>query len=211
MNKKKRTLLKTSIVIIWVLLLAGLFKRDVFITSVTADQQQLLNRADREEYQGIYFKKSKIGYVVNKYTTGENNTVQIDQEAKMRINVSDMEHQIDLRLRAVLLSDYTLSKFSFSFDSPFYRMSADGGVEGKAVVFTLTTGNNTITNSIPVDQAPMLPTARRGYLLKDNLEQGDKVKIPSFDPVSLTAKSTVVEYKGRDRVLINGRVHNLHK
>jgi hypothetical protein len=66
-------------------------------------------------------------------------------------------------------------------------------------------------NSIPVDQPPMLPTARRAYLLKENLQEGDKVKIPSFDPISLTAKSTVIEYKGRDRILINGRVHNLHK
>ncbi|WP_163337661.1 transglutaminase family protein [Desulfopila sp. IMCC35008] len=211
MNKKIPTILKTAVVVVWVLLLVGLFKRDVFITSVTADQQQLLNRADREEYQGIYFKDAKIGYVVNNYTIGEENTVRIDQKAKMRINVSNMEHLIDLRLQAVLLADSTLRTFSFSFDSPFYRMSAEGEVVEGAVVFELTTGSNTIRNSIPVEQPPMLPTARRGYLLTDTLNEGDKVKIPSFDPVSLTAKSTVIEYKGRDRVLINGRVNNLHK
>ena len=35
--------------------------------------------------------------------------------------------------------------------------------------------------------------------------------MPWFDPVSLTAKESVVEYWGRDRVQINGRVYNLHK
>lgn len=211
MGVNRTTVIKAGIVVVWLILMAGLMKRDVFITSVTTEQQKIMDLADREEYQGIYFKDAKIGYVVNKYSVTDDNRLQVDQRATMRINVSNVDHQIDLKLFAELHSDYSLDSFQFSFDSPFYQMSAQGQVKERAVVFTLTTGSNTIENSLVVERAPMLPTARRAYLLREDLKEGDKMKIPSFDPVSLTAREAVVTYKGRVRELINGRVHNLHK
>ncbi len=51
---------------------------------------------------------------------------------------------------------------------------------------------------------------QRGYLLKQDLQPGEKIKIAYFDPLSLTGKDTVVVYKGREKTLIKGRIQVLH-
>lgn len=202
---------RSTVILLWLVFLGLLIQREFFVTAVTPGEQQLLEQAAREEYQGVYFRDQKIGYVVNQYQPGEGETIRIDQKAHMNLNVAETIHTIDLHLQAVLHTDSTLESFTFEFESPFYRMSASGAVNGKRVDFTLTTGSNTITDSLSVTGPPIVPTARRGYLLKEGLTQGDRLKVPWFDPVSLTAKDSVVEYWGRDRVQIGGRVHNLHK
>lgn len=202
---------KIMVFIIWVVLVGLLARRDVFITSVSVDEQMVLDRAASEEYQGVYFRDDKIGYVISRFSPGEPGRYTINQEARMDLKIGETSHRIDLLLDAVLGKDNTLQTFSFRFDSPFYQMSADGHTEGSAVLFTLTTGNSTIENRLELDEPPMLPTARRHYLLRQGLTEGEKIRIPWFDPVSLTAKSSVVEYRGKDRLLIHGRVHNLHK
>jgi len=202
---------RSTIIVVWLVLVGLLVQREFFITTVTPGEQQMLEQAAREEYQGIYFRDQKIGYVINQYQPGDQQTMRLDQKAHMNLNVAGTVHTIDLNLQAVLHADSTLQSFTFTFESPFYRMSASGAVHGKRVDFTLTTGSNTITDSLAVTGPPIVPTARRGYLLHDKLTKGDRLKVPWFDPVSLTAKESVVEYWGRDRVQINGRVYNLHK
>jgi hypothetical protein len=103
-----------------------------------------------------------------------------------------------------------LKDFVFHFTSPFYKMNAEGKVEGQVVRFSLTTGKETITDSIRLNKEPFLSTNRRSYLLKQGLQPGDKLKIPYFDPVSLSGKDTVMEYKGKKKILVNKRIFSLH-
>jgi hypothetical protein len=84
-------------------------------------------------------------------------------------------------------------------------------VEGTRVDFTLNTGKEELKDSIQLSQPPYLSTNQRGYLLTQNLEKGDKVRLPYFDPLSLTGKDAVVEYLGYDKLVINGRIQRLHR
>ncbi len=207
----KTSLLKIIVTVCWCMLFVLLLRRDLFISTVVPGEVALRQQAEREEYQGVYFRQQKIGYVINHYIPGEGNSLRVDQKAHMNLNVAETVHQIDLHLEAELLADNTLESFTFSFESPFYQMSAKGHVEGSRVLFTLTTGSNTIEDSLDLGVAPIVPTVRRAYLLQSGLEVGDKVKIPWFDPVSLTAKNSVIEYFGKEKLQINGRVNSLHK
>ncbi len=56
------TRLKLTIVICWGVLFALLLKRDVFIDTISIKEHQLLQQAESEEYQSIYFKNDKIGH-----------------------------------------------------------------------------------------------------------------------------------------------------
>ncbi len=207
----RNTSFKIAISAIWVTLLILLIDRDVLIKEVNPLQTQILLQAEQEEYQGIYFRNSKIGYVINRYTPQENNTLKLEQKAHMNLNVGEMIHQVTLNLQATLGAANQLKTFSFDFASPYYAMQAQGYTEENTIHFTLTTGNNTVQNSIIADGPPMVPTARRGYLLHPVPEIGAKQKIPLFDPVTLTSKNSTVEYRGKERVHIHGRVHYLHR
>ena len=204
-------LVKASLFIIWFLLLGLLLHRDFFVRTLDTREVMALERDRRVEYQSIYFKDDKIGYVENQFLPQDDQTLRIKQQAKMQLMISGQNHPVELDLDALLGSQSDLISFEFSFTSPFYRMRADGTVNGETVTFELDTGNNVVRDQVVLEGPPRLSTSRRSYLLSQDIGEGEKLKIPWFDPFSLTGKESVIEYKGKEKVLINDRVYNLHR
>lgn len=204
-------LVKASLFIIWFLLLGLLLHRDFFVRTLDTREVMALERDRRVEYQSIYFKDDKIGYVENQFLPQDDQTLRIKQQARMQLMISGQNHPVELDLDALLGSQSDLISFEFSFTSPFYRMRADGTVNGETVTFELDTGNNVIRDQVVLEGPPRLSTSRRSYLLSQDIGEGEKLKIPWFDPFSLTGKESVIEYKGKEKVLINDRVYNLHR
>ncbi len=77
-------------------------------------------------------------------------------------------------------------------------MKANGTVNGNSVTYTLETGTNVIHDTHTFDNQPLLATSRRGYLLSEGIQEGEKKKIVWFDPFSLTGRESVIEYRGKD-------------
>lgn len=188
-----------------------LLQRDFFVRELDTHEALALERDKRIEYQSIYFKDEKIGYVENHFIPEEDDTLRIKQKAVMNLAISGQTHPVELDLDARLGRENNLTAFTFSFSSPFYQMQAEGTVSGNDVSFTLNTGNSEIEDRITLAGPPRLSTSRRSYLLSQDIEEGEKVKIPWFDPFSLSGKESVIEYRGREKILINDRVYNLHR
>lgn len=205
------TWFRVTVILIWCILFLLLLKRDFLIDTVDQTELQTITLAKSEEFQSIFFKNSKIGYVSNTFSPGPNDDWLIEQEAQMNLNVAQAVHSIHLRMNATLSNNNYLKEFTFSFTSPFYQMNAKGVVSGNTVRYTLSTGINTINDTLTFNSPPLLATSRRAYLLTQSLRPGEKRKIPWFDPLSLTGKESVIEYKGKESVLINNRVQKLHK
>ncbi|OGR19336.1 MAG: hypothetical protein A2X81_03650 [Desulfobacterales bacterium GWB2_56_26] len=202
--------LKLLIVTCWITLFILLLRRDVFIATIDPKELETIKQAESEEYQSIFFKNAKIGYVVNRYLPGPDDDRLLTQDARMNLNIAGVVQTIELKLKATLSVTNSLKNFDFSFHSPFYRMHAVGTVTGNRVDYRLTTGTNTIRDSLTFSTPPLLATSRRAYLLAESIKEGEKRRIPWFDPVSLTGKESVLEYKGKESVLINGRMQKLH-
>lgn len=201
--------IKLLIFLSWVLLIGLLLKRDVFIATVNLQENEIIRQAESEEYQGIYFRENKIGFVVTRYTPLADKQL-VEQEAIMRLNIAQAVQTISLRLQATVSAGNYLQDFQFSFQSPFYQMQARGTVTGNSVTYQLDTGTQSIRDTLNFATPPQLATSRRPYLLGQNMRTGDKRRIPWFDPLSLTSKESVLEYRGLESVLINGRVQKLH-
>ena len=210
LTRYRAAIFKGGVFIAWLLLFCLLLQRDYFIQPLASREAAALERDARTEYQGIYFKNSKIGYVETQYMP-DGEAVQIEQQAFMRLNISGDSHPVNLKLTAILNNDNTLRQFDFNFSSLFYKMKAHGAVEGNRVTFSLDTGNNTINDQLNLPSPPLLSTSRRHYLLHDGIKAGDKTRIPWFDPVSLSSKSSTIEYRGKEQVLIHDRVYHLHR
>jgi hypothetical protein len=202
--------MKILIFVSWAILFSLLLKRDIFIGTVNLQETEILRQAESEEYQGIYFRESKIGYVISHYKVGLDKKQSIEQEAVMNLNIAQAVQTITLNLKATLFAGHYLQDFEFSFQSPFYRMQASGTVDGNSVKYLLDTGTNTIRDTLTFPTPPLLATSRRAYLLNEGIQTGEKKRIPWFDPLSLTSKESVLEYRGQESVLINGRVQKLH-
>ena len=196
--------------IIWVLLFAALLKRDYFIKSIDVREEQIIRRGREESFAGIYFQNERIGFVKNRLTESGTDAYVLNQDAFLYLNILNESHPVDMRIRATLSRDMLLRDFVFHFTSPFYKMDAQGKVDGREVHFSLTTGKEKISDIIRLEKQPFLSTSNRFYLLKQHLQPGEKFKVPYFDPISLSGKNTVMEYKGQEKILVNKRVYTLH-
>ncbi len=87
----------------------------VFISQLDLRKDIVLEKADREVYQGIYFKNKKIGYVKSQFTLEDNGTLAVDQQADMRLNIANTTHPIKLDLQAKVDTIGQLQTFTFSF------------------------------------------------------------------------------------------------
>lgn len=211
MNTRNKNLLRLGLLLLWVVLFGLLLRRDYFIRSLETHEAQVIKKGREESFAGVYFRDGRIGYVKNRQVPEASGGSHLSQEAYLRLNILEQVHPVHLLVEADLAGDGRLRNFDFQLTSPFYTMRARGKVEGTRVDFTLNTGKEEINDSITLAQAPYLSTNRRGYLLTQNLKSGDKVRLPYFDPLSLTGKDTVIEYLGYDKQLINGRVYRLHQ
>ena len=205
-----RNSLRILFIIIWIILFGALLKRDYFIKSLDVREEQVVRRAREESFAGIYFQNERIGYVKNRLTESGPDEYALSQDAFLYLNILNESHPVDLRVKATLNSKMQLKDFIFHFSSPFYEMDAQGEVVDTEVRFTLTTGKEKITDRVRLQNKPFLSTNRRYYLLKQGLEPGEKFKVPYFDPISLSGKDTIMEYRGRQKKLIRKRVYNLH-
>ncbi|MDX1777034.1 MAG: transglutaminase-like domain-containing protein, partial [Desulfobulbales bacterium] len=163
-----------------------------------------------QSFAGIYFQNERIGFVKNRLTESGPETFDLYQDARLSLNILNETHMVDMSIKATLSNEMLLRDFTFQLTSPFYKMDAEGRVQGRDVHFSLKTGKETISDTIRLEKPPYLSTNNRSYLLKQGLQPGDRLKIPYFDPVSLTGKDTVMEYKGRQKILVKKRVYNLH-
>lgn len=204
------TLARIAILALWVLLFAALLQRDYFVKSLELRESAALRRDRQEDFLGIHFRGERIGYVHNRYLPGENDGMRLEQSALMHLNILEQTYPVRLELTATLTSGLELEDFDFSLHSPFYRMQAQGRVEGTLVRYRITTGGFSRDETLRLAERPFLSINQRGYLLGQGLAPGEKIRVPYFDPVTLTGKESLVEYRGVVKELIKGRIHTLH-
>ena len=205
-----RNTFRIALLIIWVILLGALLKRDYFIKSIDIHEAQIIKRGREESFAGIYFQNERIGYVKNRLVESGLDAYILYEDAFLYLNILNESHPVDMSIKATLSRNMLLRDFVFHFTSPFYKMDAVGKVAGREVNFSLTTGKETISDTVLLAKQPFLSSNRRFYLLEQDLQPGDKLKIPYFDPISLSGKDTVMEYNGKEKILINNRIYSLH-
>lgn len=202
-------LVKILILLVWAVLFGALLHREYSVRTVDVREELVLRKAEEESFYGVYFRGDRIGYVKNSLTpSGQGLTLR--EHAFLNLNVLGERHPVRMDVSALLGDDFLLRSFDFSLASPFYAMSARGNVEGNLVRFTLSTGKEQVADSIRLNGPPYISTQRRAYLLSQELKEGERISVPFFDPVSLSGKATVFEYRGVRKELVKGRIRTLH-
>ncbi|GAB4346965.1 MAG: transglutaminase-like domain-containing protein [Desulfobulbaceae bacterium] len=193
----------------WIILLVLLFTRDYFIPGIGERETILLEKARQERFYGVWFERRRIGYVAEVLRPAGDGFL-LEQEARILLNVLNTTQPVEMQVKARLSPALVLRDFDFRFRSPFYTMSANGRAEGNKVFFTLDTGQATINDSISLSGPPLLAANDRSFLLRELKEPGQKIRVPSFDPVSLSGRDSIITYHGREKLLVRRRLKVLH-
>lgn len=192
------------------MLVAVLFTRNMFIPDIASREFALIEQARQERFFGIWFQDRRIGYV-SEVLAPSGDGYTLDQEAHLLLNVLETTQPIDMHVQAALTGEYLLKNFTFTFTSPFHAMSARGVVVDNRVEFTLDTGRSTIKDAVTLSGPPLLAVNDRGYLLEQLRKEGQKIKVPSFDPVTLNGRESIVTYHGEEKLVVRGKLRNLHR
>ena len=202
--------LRLAIILIWGCLISLLVARNVFIPELDTDVTTALAKAREESFYGVWFQDKRIGYVENRIREAGKGVFSLDQRAHLRLNILNQTQQIEMHLKANLDKGQRVQDFTFSFRSPFYSMEARGTVEGRTISLVTDTGGTKRKETIVLREAPFISTNHRAYLLNPVPEPGRKTKIPFFDPLSLSGRDTIVEYVGKEKILIKKQIYHLH-
>ena len=213
MNKNIGKLIRVMILATWAILFGQLLNRDYFVKTLDIRETQAIQRGREESFLGIYFKQERIGYVKNRMIANDDGGGGVlYQNAILNLNILEKTYPVEMYLQAELTNRSLLENFRFSLSSPFYELNANGVVHGDEVHFTMNTGKDEISNVIQLTEPPFISTHMRSYLLQKNLQEGEKFKIPYFDPVTMSGKESIIEYKGFKKELFyrQARVYKLH-
>jgi len=212
MNKNIGKLIRVMILATWAILFGQLLNRDYFVKTLDIRETQAIQRGREESFLGIYFKQDRIGYVKNRVVEKDTGGVILYQDAVLYLNIMETNYPIKMHLQADLTNSSLLEHFRFSLFSPFYELNANGVVHGSEVHFSMNTGKDERADIIRLSEPPFISTNMRNYLLQNNLQEGEKFKIPYFDPVTMSGKESTIEYKGFKKELIReqGRIYKLH-
>ena len=201
---------KYAVILGWLLLLLLLAQRDFFITALDSGEQATLSQARSQQYYGVHLHAKRIGWVMEELRPVDGG-YRIRQQASLKLKLINAVQPVDMDLHAELDSGLRLKSFEFTFTSPFYSTKAEGRTQGRVVQFSLDTGRTVIKDSVTLPDRPLLPLNQRSYLLAKMSTAGEKLKVPFFDPFSLTQRESVITYKGPDKELVSGRIYNLHE
>ncbi|MEW6427413.1 MAG: transglutaminase-like domain-containing protein [Thermodesulfobacteriota bacterium] len=205
----RATIFRIAVLVLWGILLVLLLRREYFIETIDRRESEAVAQARQENWLGIHFNGERIGYVHDRLLP-EGDGYRLHQEARLNLNILGEQRPVRMAVVARLDPAMLLQDFSFSFATDFYQMEAEGRVEGDAIRYTLSNGKDRSAGTIPLRAPPFIATGQRHYLLAGKPAVGDRVRLPFFDPLTLSGKDSVLEYRGREKVLIEGRVYLLH-
>ncbi len=209
-GRKKISIIKIIFLFGWLGLFAALMWRDHDIKSLDQREIKVLRRDREERYLGVYFQKERIGFVKSRLMPADGEGFVLEQLARLNLRIMNDYHPVEMRVTAELTAALLLRSFDFTINSPFSTMAVRGTVDDRTVRFTMSTGKETVYDRVRLAGAPYLNINQRGYLLRRNLEPGDRIQVPYFDPLTLSGNDVTLEYKGLEKVLIKDRVQNLH-
>ena len=196
----------------WAILFGQLLNRDYFVKTLDIRETQAIQRGREETFMGIYFKQERIGYVKNRMVEKDDSSAVLYQDAVLHLNILETTYPVEMYLQAELTNGSLLKNFRFSLSSPFYELNANGSVNDNEVHFTMNTGKDEVSDMIQLTEPPFISTNMRSYLLQNDLKEGEKFKIPYFDPVTMSGKESIIEYKGFKKKLFykQGQIYMLH-
>jgi len=156
-----------------------------------------------DEWMGIYYKDSKVGYAhrafgadVDDYTFRE--------QSFLEVRAQGFPMTVSIKTRGIIGPDLGLKSFVFDLQSGLVETRVTGRVEGTSLKLDLMTAGIDSSQTMTLDKVPTLPGSLSALLRKKPLKAGEKFSLPVMDPSTLSVRDMVVEVKGEDFVEIDG-------
>ncbi len=198
-------LLGATVVAFW-LLMMGLLVKKLSFRDATADENHETNApvvdSFQREWKEIYLKGRKVGYSVNLIKPFEDGYL-IRDEIYLKLNLMGMGKSVYTVTQSSVDREFILKNFYFKMTSGVVSYDISGRVEGGQLLIKTGKGRGQRTQRIGLKEPPVLNSGM-DYLFKTmKMKVGESLKVPFFDPSTMTQRPALFRVIARERLKIN--------
>ena len=158
-----------------------------------------------EGWMGIYMGGQKIGYAVDR-VEGTMGGYSLSDEMVITMNVMGTTQEMRTVTKSVIDTSLSLKNFTFSLKSGIADMEVRGEVKGMLLKLQVETAGATRNIEQPLSDAPHLASDIELVLVRDGLVPGKKMRIPFFDPVTLSQQYMDVTVEGKEDLKLGDKL-----
>ncbi len=156
---------------------------------------------DGEEWQGIYLKGQKVGYLkMKKWQEGD--LYRIESDMTLHLTVMKTRQKIKSLTKATLDKDMILQDFQLQVGSGPARMEMRGKVQNQVVTLEIDSAGSVQTEIIKLNSPPRLEFSLKPLLMRQDLKVGEVTTLRFFDPTSMAEQDLSIEYRGKETIQV---------
>ncbi|MBF0118643.1 MAG: lasso peptide biosynthesis protein [Desulfobacterales bacterium] len=164
----------------------------------------------RNTWMNIFQNGKKIGYTHSTFSK-ENAGYLLKEDVFMRLNTMGFVQDINLKIKADLNQNLTLSSFDFNVNSGSFSFSAKGNLSNDVLMVETKSDDNRRNFNIKLKNKPYLMNNVIDTIRTEYLTPGQTLKYSVFDPATLGEQAVTVNVIGKEKIKIMGEFKNSTK
>ena len=158
-----------------------------------------------EEWMGIYFQGSKIGWL---YVASEpqENGYTVREESRMHLKVMDTSQKVWTKTTCWTDNTFALTSFDFQMRSDVISLVVSGEIKGKTLYLDIQSAGKVQKKEISFPRRPYLFINLRPYLFYQGFEVGKSLRFPVVLPSTLNQAEVVLTIEAEEDITVHDEV-----
>jgi len=157
-----------------------------------------------EEWAGIFIHGERIGYSFTKIARADTG-LTVENLTRMTLIMMNQTRTLTTHVFARTDKDYTLKDYSLELRNGG-KQRVEGTITGKQLKLTSYIQDRPYTQTIELKERPYFPDAIEQVIRAKNLQPGDEISIPYFDPTTQSSAVARISMHGSEQVEVMGEV-----
>ena len=167
--------------------------------------------AAESAWMGIYLRGNRIGYVHSELSPIESGGYSIQEFSQINASMMGAEQTMRISMNVTADSTLALIKFKGQLDAAPYSTSFTGELNENVLSIKIATAGKVTERFFPAPEPIYLSQVIKPLLQSGKLDEGDSIKLASFDPVSMQMQEMVVIGGGREKRMFKGEDIHVRK
>lgn len=201
----RRLTRRVSLVVIlaWLVTLGVLVQRSYLRAAPVSLAGDLARFGSSAQWRGVYYRGEKVGFVVGETRPVEGG-YELVEEGRLQMRLLGSASTAALRTRARVDEAWQLRSFSFSLDPGTGPVEVEGRLEGQRLELDVRTAGGERRQTLELPEPPALNLSLPRRLAAQGLRAGQRLRVPVFDPATLTNAPLDVVVEARELVRAGG-------
>ncbi len=205
-------LIKTSILLFWLVMLGLLLERTYFrptsVIALDVITQEGVRTGD--EWFGIYQQGRKIGYAHTR-TLPEGDAYHLYEESELDILALGQMQRVKTVINSYTTKNFLLKYFDFTLQSQLTTMELKGAVVKNQLVLDISTGGRTRKEHVKLTEPPYLSPNIKPALILLGLEPGRKYRFSLFNPATMNSEDAYVTVEAKESIKVGDKEQAVYK